>query len=465
MSPSGRAVCSLGWSRFWGLRMASLGKQAIVVGAGMGGLGAAAALAKAFERVLVLDKDTLPEGAAVRMGVGQGAHLHQLLKAGEEALERLLPGVTAAFYRAGAKELRVGRDVKVFDFGGWMQECDGGFSTTSMSRPAYEQIVRDRVAALANVELRGETPVKRFVVEGGVCTGVELEDGTKIAADLVVDSSGMTAPLARQLAEEGHAEFETEDVKINVAYTTAKFRIPEKYRGENTGFFMLAGPPSTAFGFITPIEGDMWIASLGKRGGGAPPRTVEGFREYAKGMETDVVYERIKDAEPVGELRTFAKPFASRRKIWEASKWPERLIPIGDAMSSVNPTYGQGMTVAACEADALAGMLLKRKTDGAGLDGLVGEYLPVAAKFAARAWGLSINSDYVYPETEGPRPDNFAMNRALASTLRRLADEDMEFRVLRHRLVHMVDPDTVLREGPLALRFFAALQGSMAPGN
>jgi hypothetical protein len=28
----------------------------------------------------------------------------------------------------------------------------------------------------------------------------------------------------------------------------------------------------------------------------------------------------------------------------------------------------------------------------------------------------------------------------------------------------MVDPDNVLREGPLALRFFAALQGSMGPG-
>src|SRR5688500_1065751 len=120
--------------------MASLGKQAIVVGAGMGGLSAAAALSKAFERVLVLDRDALPAAAAVRMGVGQGAHVHQLLKAGEESLERLLPGVTAAFYRAGAVEMRVGRDVKVYDFGGWMDECDAGFSITTMSRPAYEQI-------------------------------------------------------------------------------------------------------------------------------------------------------------------------------------------------------------------------------------------------------------------------------------------------------------------------------------
>ena len=53
------------------------------------------------------------------------------------------------------------------------------------------------------------------------------------------------------------------------------------------------------------------------------------------------------------------------------------------------------------------------------------------------------------------------MSRAVAATLRRLADEDLDLRVLRYRLVHMVDPDNVLREGPLAIRFFTALQGSM----
>ncbi len=50
--------------------------------------------------------------------------------------------------------MRVGRDVKVFDFGGWMEECDAGFSVTSLSRPAYEAIVRKRVAALPGVSMR-----------------------------------------------------------------------------------------------------------------------------------------------------------------------------------------------------------------------------------------------------------------------------------------------------------------------
>jgi 2-polyprenyl-6-methoxyphenol hydroxylase-like FAD-dependent oxidoreductase len=130
-------------------------------------------------------------------------------------------------------------------------------------------------------------------------------------------------------------------------------------------------------------------------------------------------------------------------------------------MSSVNPTYGQGMTVAACEAEALAGMLDKRAETGGGLEGIAAEYLPAAAEIAARAWSLSINSDYVYPETEGERPANFVMSRAVAQTLRRLADEELDFRVFRYRIVHMVDPVNELRDGPLAVRFFTALQGSI----
>ena len=441
---------------------AQIGKRAIVTGGGMAGLSAAAALAGRFGEVVVLDRDTLPDGAAVRMGAGQGAHLHQLLKAGEQALEKLLPGVTDGFYAAGARRMRVGRDVKVFDFGGWMDECDAGFDVTSLSRPAYEGVVRARVAALPGVSIRSETPVKRFVVSEGRCTGVELEDGAVIDADLVVDASGMTAPLIGQLVAEGHAAFETEEVRINVAYSTVRFRQPEKWRGEATGFFLLPGPPGTRFGFLLPIEGDQWILSVGARGKNSPPRTLAEMLAYAEQFDP-AVFERVRDAEPVSELRTFRKPTATRRKIWEAgAKWPERLLPIGDALSSVNPTYGQGMTVAACVAEALAEQLDKRIADGVGLDGVVGEYLAAAGEISGRAWSLSINSDYVYEETEGERPAAYAMNRAVAATLRKLADEDLEFRALRYRLVHMVDSANALREGPMGIKFFTALQGSMA---
>ena len=439
-----------------------LGNEAIVVGAGIAGLAMAAALAGKFTKVVVLDRDALPSEAAPRMGAGQGAHAHQLLKAGEESLERLLPGITRQFYGAGAIEMRVGRDIGVYDFGGWLEECDAGFSVTSLSRPVYEKILRERVAALPGVSVKAETDVRRLLVEDGRCVGVELEDGTALSADLVVDATGMTGPLIRQLAQEGHAEFESEHVKINVAYTTGRFR--RKAHGGPKGVYMLPAPPHRHFGFMLPVENDEWIISVGGRGADVPPRDVNSFRAYAREMPDGVVHERIKDAELVSELKTFRKGTASRRKVWEAKTWPERLLAAGDALNSVNPTYGQGMTVAACAADALSGILSARIESGAGLEGLPAEYHAAAATFAGRAWSLSVNSDYVYADTEGERPANFAMSRAMAATLRRLADEHVDFRILRYRLLHMIEPDSALRDGPLAMRFFAALQGSMAPG-
>ena len=70
----------------------SVGKRAIVLGAGMGGLAAAAALSDFFEQVIVLERDALPEKPAHRSGAPQGRHVHGLLMGGQNALEELLPG-------------------------------------------------------------------------------------------------------------------------------------------------------------------------------------------------------------------------------------------------------------------------------------------------------------------------------------------------------------------------------------
>jgi 2-polyprenyl-6-methoxyphenol hydroxylase-like FAD-dependent oxidoreductase len=69
-----------------------IGQRAVVVGAGMGGLTAARALADHFERVLVLDGDVLPADPLDRHGVPQGRHVHALLAGGQHALAELFPG-------------------------------------------------------------------------------------------------------------------------------------------------------------------------------------------------------------------------------------------------------------------------------------------------------------------------------------------------------------------------------------
>ena len=74
--------------------MAHVGKHAIVVGAGMGGLLAARALADHFDEVTVLERDALPDSPDPRKGVPQGRHTHGLLARGREVLEQSFPGFT-----------------------------------------------------------------------------------------------------------------------------------------------------------------------------------------------------------------------------------------------------------------------------------------------------------------------------------------------------------------------------------
>ena len=87
-------------------------KQAVVIGAGMGGLAAAKAVAPHFEKVIVFERDALPDAPAPRPGTPQARHTHGLLAGGHRALERLFPGIELDLVEAGAVRIRVSRDAR-----------------------------------------------------------------------------------------------------------------------------------------------------------------------------------------------------------------------------------------------------------------------------------------------------------------------------------------------------------------
>ena len=90
-----------------------IGRQAVVVGAGMAGLPAARVLTDYFEHVTVLERDTLPRDTRHRSGTPQSKHVHALLRGGQRALGDLFPGLEKDLVTAGAVQLRVGLDVRL----------------------------------------------------------------------------------------------------------------------------------------------------------------------------------------------------------------------------------------------------------------------------------------------------------------------------------------------------------------
>ena len=178
-----------------------IGKQAVVIGAGIAGLTAAAALADRFDQVVVLERDTLPSEPAYRAGTPQARHVHGLLFSGQRALSELFPGFEQDLARAGAVPLRAGLDVRV-ERPGYdpFPQRDLGWSGYAASRPAIERAVRQRVVGRANATLRQRCRVKEVLAspDGAAVTGVRCENESgaseTIAADLVVDASGRGAP-------------------------------------------------------------------------------------------------------------------------------------------------------------------------------------------------------------------------------------------------------------------------------
>ncbi len=86
--------------------MPQMGEHAVVLGASLAGLAAAAAMAERFHRVTIVERDTVPPFGEDRKGVPQGRHAHILLPAGRVGLAELLPGVL--------DDLRA-RDARVID--------------------------------------------------------------------------------------------------------------------------------------------------------------------------------------------------------------------------------------------------------------------------------------------------------------------------------------------------------------
>src|SRR5215471_20093396 len=141
-----------------------IGKQAIVIGAGMAGLTAAGALADHFDNIVVLERDSLPSEPLHRAGTPQARHVHGLLFSGQRALNELFPEFEQDLARAGAVPLRAGLDVRV-ERPGYdpFPQRDLGWFGYAASRPTIERAVRRVVESRANTTLRQRCRVQEVL--------------------------------------------------------------------------------------------------------------------------------------------------------------------------------------------------------------------------------------------------------------------------------------------------------------
>jgi 2-polyprenyl-6-methoxyphenol hydroxylase-like FAD-dependent oxidoreductase len=439
-------------------------KQAVVIGAGMGGLAAAKAVAPHFEKVVVFDRDALPDAPKPRPGTPQARHTHGLLPGGHRALERLFPGIELDLVEAGAVRMRMRRDMR-FEVPGFdpLPQRDFGFDQFGLSRPALERVCRRRVEREPNIEFRPRSRVTELIAspDNGSVAGVRFEDtrGTlgSVAADLVVDASGRGLPTLRFLDAIGSAKPPMIEIGIDQAYATAVFEKPEDAATDWLFMLHLPTPPgSSRLGIIMPMEGRRWSVSLCANHGDAPPGDIDGFMAFAKSFRMPTIYNAIRSAMRVGDIARFGMPCSVLRAFDKLDRFPHGLVPLGDSVCRFPPVYGQGMSVAAQEAHVLASLLESRSGLGDPLGGLAESFFAEIQPLLETPWAGAI-ADLVYPQTRGERPPDLEKKLQYTRAFMCLAAEDAAVDRLLAEVRSLLKPQSALREPELASRVMSMM--------
>jgi 2-polyprenyl-6-methoxyphenol hydroxylase-like FAD-dependent oxidoreductase len=395
-----------------------VGGKAVVLGAGMAGLLAARVLAGHFERVTVVERDQLPGRPGFRPGVPQSRHLHVLLSRGLECLEQLFPGFEADLVEAGAPVV-AGSESLWLNAAGWSRRYRSPIRLLGASRELVEWQARARVTALDNVRVLQGHEVVGLLTDGSreAVTGVRLRSrgdraevagpAVDLAADLVVDASGRGSRAPQWLAALGYPPPTETCISSLLGYASRQYRIPPGFQADWRMLLINARPPGNArTGALVPIEGGRWMVALIGAGRDHPPTEDAGFLEFARGLRSPLLYETIRDAEPVSPIFGYRNTDNRRRHFERLGRWPERFVVVGDASCTFNPIYAQGMTVTAMTAVALDRHLAgQRRRSGAGPAGRARRFQRQVAKASAGAWTMATTEDLRYPWTEGARPD------------------------------------------------------------
>lgn len=434
--------------------------HAVVLGAGVGGLLAARVLSDFYDRVTVVERDGIDALGAGRgrKGVPQGRHGHALQPRGAQILEELFPGILDELVAGGVPTVTDLSQVH-FSAGGHLfcqDPCPMGVSLYQTSRPNLERHLHRRVTALPKVTvLDAHEALGLAAHDSARVTGARITPAagggpdSVLEADLVVDATGRGGRMGRWLADLGYPPAPDHRVVVDVKYASRHLRItPAAMTREKVVLVGATSDRPTALALF-PQEGDRYILTLGGYPAHHPPSGEDEFLAFARAMLPEHIYPAVHDAEPLDDIVTNRYLASARRRYDRIRTFPDGLLVFGDAMCSLNPLYGQGMTVAALQAIAL------RDTLTAGHTRLASRFFRAATKPTALAWQLSAPNDLALPQVEG-RPSRSARIAArLGEYLLAAAERDSLITEQFLRVAGFLDPPATLASPRILRRLLA----------
>ena len=384
--------------------MTKIGEHAVVIGASMGGLLAARALADFYATVTVLERDTLPSTDVPRKGVPQGRHAHGLLARGRSVIENFFPGWTDEVAACGGARGDIAGDVNWIGHGVTIKSAPSDLIGLLAARPVLEGNVRRRLLALPNVRAIENCTVQGLIANDGktAIRGVRVRVGhgveQAVTADLVVDASGRGSSSPAWLEGLGFARPEEDRIEIGIGYTTRVYRRRPSDLNGKLAVVVAGSGPNWRNGTILYQTEDRWIVSSGGYFGDHAPDDDQMFAAYAGSLPTSEIHDIVAHAEPLTDFVSYRYPANLRRRYEKLARFPKGYLVVGDALCSFNPVYGQGMTVAAQEASLLRDCLQAGDVD------LARRFFAAASVAIDTPWDIAVGNDLRHPQVQGPRP-------------------------------------------------------------
>ncbi len=431
--------------------------RAVVLGGSIVGLLAARVLSEHYAQVTVVERDRLPTHAEHRRGVPHDRHFHGLLPHGQQLIEGLLPGITAALISDGALAGDILAHVRWYLRGRMLRQTDTGLTMLSASRPLIEAAVRDRVRPLPNVRLHDghqvtglcASPDRRRVTGVRVADPVDRGDQL-LPADLVIDASGRGSRTQRWLGELGYPPPPTDRVSIGLRYASRTFASSPAVFGEDIMVAIAPLPRGGRSGVMQRIEGDRVLVTLAGVRGDRPPLDPDGFACYSSTLAALDIHHLIQASTPLTGPAQFHCPTYERRHYEQLADFPAGLLLMGDAVCSFNPVYSEGISAAARTTVALRDQLGRDDEPGAE------EFFRSVSTVLDAPWGLAASADLTTADGTRSALPAWPLTAKYTASLEAAAADDVQLSTAYVRVVALVDPPSALLSPAIQQRVASA---------
>ena len=431
-----------------------LGEHAIVIGGSVSGILAARVLSDHFERVSVVERDFLNARPIGRKGTPQARHFHLLLAAGAAVVRDLFPELAADMPAAGALPVDSAKDLRWFHFGVWKARVESGITLYLCNRMVLETAMRAELRRRANVEIVDDCDVVGLICEDQRITGIRCQrkgqeegEAEALHADLVVDASGRGTRSPRWLADVGLPRVRESEVRVNVGYASRVYRMPRSFPSERLPLAVFPKPPESGrLGVMVSVDGGVLMVTLGGVCRDYPPTNNEGFVEFARSLPIDEFSILLNEAKPAPAIHGYQVPSNLRRHYDRMPGYPDGYLVVGDALCSFNPIYGQGMSAAALQVQAIQRALGRLRASGRSLRarGLGRRIQRQVARTLSLPWLLATAEDFRFAGVTGPRPFGLPIIQWYVSHILQLSATHPEIARRFVRVLNLLAGPTIL---------------------